>query len=277
MDRRQVSHEIRWRALGLCNGIMRRVLTARSDSFTWNVASSGVRYCPDKEPTPSLYQLVSNSTLASSHGSVIRLRDMAPDSSTGFASLRERKLFSFHQELLAVKPVEELTLMTLATFDKDQIFQTLSDLCGRLVISANYRTTFLQYLQLCRQIGIQFRVPLSSTFSQCLVCLKHANVPLRRFRCDCFQFKFQFLQDCNCSCGTSIFCCTCDDLPPMCYDLDVLADIVTAIQRTFLILSARTDLPYTSLAMSLTIQFEFQGERVLDVSTAIRLSQYKPP
>lgn len=279
MDCRKASLEIRRRTMGICNSVVRRVLAARSDSVTWNFASSGIRYCPNKEPTPSIHCTVSDSQLASANGSVRRLRDMAPDTSVGFTSMRERRLFSFHQELLAVKPVKEpLTLMTLATFSKDQISKTISDLSGRMVISTNYRTTFLQYLQLCRSVGIQFRVPLTNNLTQCLTCLQHANVPQHRFRCDCFQIKFSNLQDCNCECGTSIYCCTCDEFPPLCYDLDVLADIVTVIQRSFEFLIIRTDLiKFTDWVMSLTFLSEYLNERDLDESSAIRLSQFKPP
>lgn len=277
MDCRQAGYEIRWRALGFCNGLVRRVLTARNNAFTWNVAAAGIRYCPNKEPTPSLYQFVSNNPLSSSHGSVRRLRDMAPNTSLGFASMRERRLFSFHQEQLAVKPLKNpLTLMTLATFNKDQIFQTLSDICGRPVNSANYRTTFLQYLQLCRKIGLQFKVQLSAGSTQCLTCLQHATVPFHRFRCDCILFRFSRLQDCNCECGTSYFCCTCDDIPPLCYDLDVLADIVTVYQRFFESLF-HTDQIFMELAMSCTVQGEFPGVRELDVLLTIRPRQYEPP
>lgn len=278
MDRQQACFEIRWRTLDLCNSVVRRVLAARNSSFTWNVASSGIRYCPNKEPAPPLYQHVSNIQLTSTNSSVTRLRDLAPDTSTGFASMRERRLFSFHQELLVVKPVEEpLTLMTLASFTKDQIMQAISDLSGKPVISTNYRTTFLQYLQLCRRVGIQFRVPLTSSFTQCLTCFKHAQVSSKRFKCACLPFQFNHLQDCNCECGTSFFCCTCDELPPICYDLDILADIVSAIQQSFRMLFIRTDLPFTDMAMSLTVPSDYPGERVLDVSSTIRLSQFEPP
>lgn len=278
MDCRQASYEIRWRALDFCNGLVRRVLTARNDSFTWDVAAAGIRYCPDKEPTPSLYQPVSDTSLPFGYGSVRRLRDMAPDTSHGFASMRERRLFSFHQERLAVKPLKNpLTMMTLASFNKDQILQTLSDLCGRSVNSANYRTTFLQYLQLCRKIGLQFKVQLTGSV-QCLTCLQHASVPFRRFRCDCLPFRFSRLQDCNCECGTSFFCCTCDDIPPLCYDLDVLADIVTGYQQLFQSLfSVRTDQTFTDLVMSCTFQVEFLGLRDSDCLTTIRPRQYEPP
>lgn len=277
MDCRQASYEIRWRALGFCNGLVRRILTARNTSYTWNAASAGVRYCPNKEPTPSLYQSVSDHQFASTNGSVRRLRDMAPDTSTGFASLRERRLFSFHQELLAVKPIEDLTLMTLATFEKDQIMQTLSELCGRSVVSANYRTTFLQYLQLCRKTGFQFKVQISHHLVQCLVCLKHSSEPFYRFKCDCIPFQFSHLQDCNCECGTSWFCCTCDEIPPLCYDLDVLADIVTVYQRFFQLLFRTDQILFTEWVMSCTVQREYLDERDLNVSSTIRLSQYEPP
>lgn len=278
MDCRQACYEIRRRTLGYCNGVVRRVLASRSDSFAWNGIGSGIRYCPNKEPAPSLYQLVSDSDLPDACGSVRRLRDMAPHTSSGFASLRERQLFSFHQERFAVKPVEEpITLMTLAMFSKDQILQTLSDLCGRQVNSTNYRTTFLQYLQLCRRVGIQFRVSLSNNQTQCLSCLQHASVSLHRFRCDCYPIKLLFLQDCNCECGTSIFCCTCDAIPQMCYDLDVLAGIVTGIQQSFQDLLVCTDQTFADFVMSRPVNFEFLLWRIADESTTIRLSQFEPP
>lgn len=277
MDRRQARHEIRRRALGLSNGLMRSVLTARNTSFTWNVGAADLRYCEDSKSTPSLYQPLSDTQLTSDHSTVIRLRDHPIDTSHGFASMRERKLFSFNQELLHVKPVEEpLTLMTLAAFEKDQIITALSDLCGREVSVTNYRTTFLQYLQLCRKLNIQFRVQLASNLTQCLTCLKHAPVSVERFKCSCILFRFQYLQDCNCECGISHYCCMCDDFPPVCYDLDVLADFVTALLLSLESLF-HTGLEFMELAMSPASLSEIYGDGVRIVSATIRLCQFEPP
>lgn len=264
--------------MDFCNGNVRRVLTARSNTFTWNIACSGVRYCPNTEPAPSLYQSVSNSYLSSTSGSVRRLRDLAPNSSAGFASMRERRLFQINRELSVVKPIEEpLTHLTLASFSKDQILKTLSDLHGNQIDSTNFRTTFIQYLQLCRCLGIQFRVPLSGQLTQCLVCLQYANISQHRFKCECIQFKFSILQDCNCNCGTSFFCCTCDDIPPICYDLDVLADYVTAVQQMFQsMFKVSIGHLFTNLVMSLIECTECLGI-FPDESALIRLSQFKPP
>lgn len=63
----------------------------------------------------------------------------------------------------------------------------------------------------------------------------------------------------------------------MCYDLDVLADLVTTIQRQFSYLEIRTDLPSTDLVMSLYVRDEFREERALDVSPTDRLRQFEPP
>lgn len=277
MDSGQTDHPLRWRALGLCNGLVHRILTARNTSFTWNVDHADLRYCEDSESTPSLYQSVPNSCYSSGNGSARRLRDYAPDTSVGFASMRERKLFSFHQKQLAVEPIDEpLTLMKLASFDKDKIMQSISALCGREVVSTNYRTTFVSYLLLCRTAGLQFKVPLSYNNTQCLVCLQHAPVSIQRFRCDCIPYQFDLVQDCNCDCGIR-FLCMCDDLPPMCYDLDELANIVSATWQQFLDLYIRTCQTFTDLAMSQLFLSECWEERVPDVSTTIRLSQYEPP
>lgn len=276
MDCGQTCHPLRWRALGLCNGLVHRILAARNSSFTWNVDHADLRYCEESKSTPSLHQSVPNSCFANGNGSVRRLRDYAVSTSIGFASMRERKLFSFHQKQLVLGPIDELTPMTLASFDKDKILQAISVLCGREVVSTNYRTTFVQYLQLCRKAGLQFRVPLSSNSSQCLVCLKHAPVPIQRLRCDCIPYQFQHVQDCNCDCGIS-FCCMCDGLPPMCYDLDELANIVSVTWQQFLCLYIRTCQFFADLAMSLLFPSECCGVRVHDVSTTLRLSQFEPP
>lgn len=298
MDSRQAYHPLRWRALGLCNGLVRRILTARNSSFTWNVDHADLRYCKDSESTPSLYQSVPYTCYASGNGSARwlrdsaadagprlasmcsgsarKLRDYAVDTSVGFASMRERQLFSFHQKQLAVEPIDELTVMKLATFDKDKILQAISVLCGREVVSTNFRTTFIQYLQLCRKAGLQFRVSLSVSSTQCLVCLQHANVPISRFQCQCLPYQFEHIQDCNCECGIS-FLCMCDDVPPMCYDLDELANIVSATWRQFLDFYVRTCQIFTDEAMSLLLPSDFHGVRVRDVSATIRLSQYEPP
>lgn len=277
MDCRQACHPLRWRALGLCNGLVRRILADRNSSFTWNVASSGLRYCENSEPTPSLHQSVSNTCNSSGSGSVKRLRDYAIDTSIGFASMRERRLFHYRQEQLAVKPLSEITLMTLATFEKDQIMQALSAICGRTVVATNYRTTFLQYLQLCRSAGFQFPITLDQKTTQCLTCLQHASVPIQRFRCDCLSFQFDHLQDCNCECGIS-FLCMCDAFPPMCYDLDVLASIVSVTWQQFLDLYIRTGTIFTDQAMSPHVpEEEFCGERVHNVSSPSRTCQFEPP
>lgn len=276
MDCRQDHHPLRWRALDLCNGLVRRILADRNTSFTWNVASSGIRYCENSEPTTSLHQSVSNTCNSFGSGSVRRLRDYAIDTSIGFASMRERRLFHFHQEQLAVKPLEEISLMTLATFEKDQIMQALSALCGRTVVATNFRTTFLQYLQLCRTTGIQFSIPLSPKSTQCLTCLQHAPVPIQHFRCDCLSLQFQYLQDCNCECGIS-FLCMCDAFPSLCYDLDVLADIVTVTWRQFLNLYIRTGSIFTDETMSPHVQEEFCDERGYNASSLSRYSQFEPP
>lgn len=277
MDRRQAGYEIRRRTLGLCNGYVRRLLSARSDSFTWNAARSGVRYCPLKEPAPSLYFTVSDSSLAATRGAVRRLRDLAPSSSYGCTPFGKSN-FSFHQERLAVKPVEgPLTLLTLATFSKDQIMQALSDLRGCEVNSVYFRTTFLQYLQVCRKTHIRFKVQLADGNVQCLACLQHAQVPYSKFKCDCLSFKFSNLQDCNCMCGTSAYCCTCDEMPLLCNDLDVLSDLVSAVQMQFQALDVCTDQTYADEVMRLASPSECQGVRVLEESSTIRLSQFEPP
>lgn len=278
MDCRQARREIRRRALGLCNGLVRRVLSARSDSFTWNVDSAGLRYCEDSEPTPSIHQFVSYTQHSLfDFGNVVRLRDDSIDSSFGFASMRERKLFQI--ELLAVKQLvlEPITPMTLAVFEKDQILQTLSDLRGRQISVTNYRTTFIQYLQLCRLFGIQFKISLANNLTQCLSCLQHSDVPFAHFKCECLIVRFNVIQDCNCHCGTSRFCCTCDVIPQMCYDLDVLADIVTVLQRSLEVFFFRTDQLFMEDAMSHQFVDEFLGVRGPNVSTPIRLSQFEPP
>lgn len=277
MDCRQNSFEIRWRTVGLCNGIVRRILAARSTSFTWNTTGSGLRYCTLTKPTPSLLLTVSNHQLSPANGSVRRLRNLAPYSSNGVAPFGEQRSNAFYQERLAVKPVNEpLTLLTLASFSKDQILQTLSDLRGEEITSISFRTTFLQYVQLCRLVHIQCKVQVSDS-TQCLSCLQYAKVPFNRFKCDCLSFKFSNLQDCNCECGTAAFCCTCDELPQMCYDLDILSDIVNSIQKGFQALFIRTDYKYVDVAMRLFLRSECLGKRVLDVSTTIRLSQFEPP
>lgn len=277
MDSGQDRHPLRWRALGLCNGLVRRILTSRNSAFTWNVAHARLRYCEDSQPTPSLHQLDLNSCYTAGNGSVRRLRDYAPDTSIGFASMRERKLFSFYQKQFAIdQPVSEITLMTLASFEKDKIMQAISALCGKEVVSTNYRTTFLQYLQLCRSTGIQFRIPLSDTRTQCLVCLQHASVPLQRFRCSCIPFQFDYIQDCNCECGIGLIC-MCDEFPLMCYDLDVLAGIVSVTWRQFLVYYVRTCQIFMDAAMSLLFLLEFHELRICEVSTTICLSQFEPP
>lgn len=276
MDRGQDRHPLRWRALGLCNGLVRRILTARNSSFTWNVDHADLRYCEDSESTPSLYQSVPNTCDPFGNGSVRRLRDYASYSSIGLASMRERQLFSLHQEQLDVKPIEVITMMTLASFEKDKIMQAISALSGREVVSTNFRTTFLQYLQLCRTTGLQFRFPLSACHTQCLTCLKHEPVSIQRFRCDCIPFQFSYIQDCNCECGIGLIC-VCDDFPPMCYDLDVLANIVTAIWRQFLVYFIRTCQTFTDLVMSLHFIEEFYEVRARNVPATIRRSQFEPP
>lgn len=276
MGSRQDCHPLRWRALGLCNGLVRRILADRNSSFTWNVDNAGIRYCEDSKPTTSLHQFVPNTCDSSGNGSVRRLRDYAPDTSVGFASMRERRLFQVHQQL-ALEPLEEISLMTLATFEKDQILQAFSVLCGRTVVATNYRTTFLQYLQLCRSSGIQFRVPLSQQHTQCLVCLEHAPVSIQRFRCQCIPFQFEHLQDCNCECGIS-FLCMCDVFPSLCYDLDVLAGIVSVTWQQFLDLYVRTDLIlFTDQTMSPHVQEEFCDVRGYNASSLNRYSQFEPP
>lgn len=276
MDRRQDCHPLRWRALGLCNGLVRRILADRNSSFTWNVDNAGIRYCENSEPDTSLHQLDFSSCDPSGNGSVRRLRDYAPNTSIGFASMRERRLFQIHQQQLALKPLEEITLMTLASFEKDQIMQAISALCGRSVVATNYRTTFLQYLQLCRSSGIQFLVPLSQNSTQCLVCLQHASVPMQRFRCSCITFQFEYLQDCNCECGIS-FLCMCDLFPSMCYDLDVLANIVSVTWQQFLDYFVRTDPVFTDQTMSPHDPEEFCDERGYNASSPSRYSQFEPP
>lgn len=257
---------------------MRRLLSARSDSFTWNAARSGIRYCPIKEPAPSLYFTASDSSLNAQCGAVRRLRDLAPYSSDGVTPFGKPDFFSFYRERLAMKPVKgPLTLLTLATFSKDQIMQALSDLRGCEVTSVYFRTTFLQYLQVCRKTYIRFKVQLADGNVQCLSCLQHAQVPYSRFKCDCLSFKFSNLQDCNCWCGTSAYCCTCDDMPLLCNDLDVLADLVSAVQMQFQALDVRTDQTYTDEVMRLASPSECQGVRVFEESSTIRLSQFEPP
>lgn len=278
MDRRQARSAIRRRAVDLGNCVVRSVLTARSDSFTWDVSRSCVRYCSLAEPTPSLYSAVSDSNNENSSGSVRRLRDLAPYSCAGLVPCREQWFFPLHQELLAVKPVEgPLTLMTLASFSRHQIIQTLSDLRGEEIISLDFRTTFLQYLQLCRKIGLRFKVAITSDLTQCLSCLQYGEVPFSHFKCDCIPIKFRYLQDCNCECGFSLICCRCDELPQMCYDLDVLFDIVTAIRARFESLF-HTDAPFMESAMrDIVFVCECPGVRDLEGSPTNRLSQFEPP
>lgn len=277
MDHRQDHHPLRWRTLGYCNGLVRRLLADRNDSFTWNVANAGIRYCEDSEPATSLHQSLSNPCYPSGNGSVKRLRDYAVDTSVGFASMRARRLHQIHQQQLAMRPVTEITLMTLASFEKDQVMQALSALCGRTVVATNYRTTFLQYLQLCRTTGIQFLVPLSPKSTQCLVCLQHASVPLQRFRCDCIPFQFEYLQDCNCECGVG-FLCMCDLFPSLCYDLDVLAGIVSVTWQQFLDLYVRIGHQnFTDQTMSPPVPEECCNERDYNGSSLSRYSQFEPP
>lgn len=63
----------------------------------------------------------------------------------------------------------------------------------------------------------------------------------------------------------------------MCNDLDVLADLVSAIQMQFQVLDVRTDQIYTDEVMRLASPSECQGVRVLEESSTIRLSQFEPP
>lgn len=190
--------------------------------------------------------------------------------------MRERRLFRFHQEQFAVNPIDDITMMTLASLEKDKIMQAISALAGREVVSINFRTTLLQYLQLCRSAGIQFKYCLSDRLTQCLVCLQHAPVSFERFQCSCLKLQFRYIQDCTCVCGIGLVC-VCDDLPLMCYDLDVLADIVSVTWRQFLDHFIRTYHSFTNLVAAQPLEGEFCEERTRNVSTVCRFVQYEPP
>lgn len=167
--------------------------------------------------------------------------------------------------------------MTLAEIEDDQIKQAISELCGDEIDAEAYRATFFQYLRLCQLLNIQFKVCLSDTSTQCLSCMTFCHVGFSRFRCSCYRFKFSMLQDCNCDCSYGRVLCMCDDIPQMCYDLDILADYVSMLQRSFETMFQTGQLIFLEPVMILLISQNLPVAWEQMYSTLIPLSQYEPP
>lgn len=168
--------------------------------------------------------------------------------------------------------------MTLARLSDSDRQLALADLSGCATIHASrFRSTFLGYLSLCRLYSIRFVVSVGTGY-QCLVCLKFSDVHeyvRDTFPCKCHNVRVHNLMDLKCWCDQLI--CECDDIPPMCLDLDQLNQIHRALLSIYAALFQIRILQYWDMVMSDRPPSDDPDVRGPETSTTIRLGQYEPP